>query len=170
MRRLCIAMCVVTVLAAGCEDRGSKTAPAGHLSILDKISGKHKTSREKHGLIGPVHTVKAEKAAFVKKSGKWVEGPRRLASASSYRRDGKPLEHATCNPDGSVKVKIVFAYDANGKDVGLTRYRDGVLVSKSVFKRDAGGRLVESLRYDENGVFRGKNVHTNDSKGKHRPV
>src|SRR5919202_5777325 len=94
---------------------------------------------------GPVQSVRAEGARFVKQDGALVEGPRVLIYTISYSEDGKRREQEDYAPDGTPCSRYVTVYDDQGRSLEFDSYagRDR-LVRRIVYNPDEG----ETLYYD----------------------
>lgn len=131
--------------------------------------------RNGDAFVGPVRTARMETAAYSKQDGAFVEGPRRLASTTSYSEDGKRSEQEQYAEDGTLRQRLVRVYDDAGRIIEQEIYDGhGDLQAKVVSRPDAGevetygpdGKLrqrvvtsrnedgtVETKTYDANGVL-----------------
>ena len=136
MNRLFVCLCVMAILATGCDGRGNKSAPGGKKasggpSISDRTRPKYNEWLQRTVLLGPVRSVKTERR-FVRKSGEWTEAP---TTTKHYRHDGRLREGVTHNPDGSVESRTVYAYTADGNMAGSTESDgDGAVLGKVVYR------------------------------------
>lgn len=105
--------------------------------------------------VGPVRTVRAETATYVKRDGVLVEGPRKLSYTLSYSEDGKRREEETYAVEGRPRGRTVTLYDDAGRTVGYSRYSEsGQLIGKTIRKPDEG----ETLIYYGDGTLRQRSV------------
>jgi hypothetical protein len=120
---------VLCLLAAG-----TRAQQAGSLEL-----------RNGDSYLGPVQSVRAEGARFVKQDGALVEGPRVLIYTISYSEDGKRREEQGYASDGTPCIREVTVYDDQGRSLEFDSYagRDR-LVRKIVHRPDEG----ETLYYD----------------------
>jgi hypothetical protein len=136
---------------------------------------------------GPVKSARIESAAFVRRDGQLVEGPRRLVSVINYAPDGKRREQETYAPDGKSVNKTVSVYDDAGNEVEMSMFDGrGELRMKRVYRPAAGetltyngdeslrerrvvvarpdGTQAEVLTYDGSGALVERSVNERDGK------
>jgi hypothetical protein len=144
-------------------------------------------SRQGIDVVGPVQSVRTERAELSKKSGKVEEGARILISISTYdqrgnlieslinRRDGSPfkkysarytadlgrVEESYADSAGALDAKFVTAYDPAAKKAETTGFdAKGKAITKNVFRFDDSGRVVEEVRYDNGSHVDNRTVFT----------
>ena len=107
--------------------------------------------RNGDAFVGPVQTVRAETASYVKRDGELVEGPRRLSFAVSYSEDGKRREWEDYAADGAPLRRNVIVYDDAGRMVEQYYYGGhDQPIARIISKPDEGEKLV----YDGDGRAR----------------
>lgn len=75
-------------------------------------TAQQKSQREQDGLVGPVRTVRIERAQLLNEAGKYIEGPRDLSETMIYDADGRLLESADYLPGGAPDTKSTYKYDS----------------------------------------------------------
>jgi len=136
---------------------------------------------------GPVKSARIESAAFVRRDGRLVEGPRRLVSVINYAPGGKRREQDSYTPDGQLINKTVYVYDDAGNEVEMSMFDGrGGLRMKKVYRPAAGetltyngdeglrerrvvvtrpdGTQAEVLTYDGSGALVERAVNVRDGK------
>lgn len=142
-----------------------------------------KTDKEKHGLRGPVKSVRVETAQFEERDGQLVEKPW-FSHTISFNQDGYVVEQVNRNPDGSAwrtvneysdsgKLLATKTYDPAGAPGNEVRYvyddegrlvaeqyttQDGRVTTPTTYAYDGGGRKIKIQDFDfaeEAGVLIG---------------
>src|SRR5215213_403672 len=121
------------------------------LSLSARAQERSVEFRQGDAFRGPVKSARLESAAFVRRDGRLVEGPRRLVSIINYAPDGKRREQESYTPDGKLSVKSVSVYDDAGNEVEMSLFDGrGDLRMKRVYRPATGETLTyngdESLR------------------------
>jgi hypothetical protein len=141
------------------------------LLITTTFSGQSNRETEREinypfGLLGPVRTVRTEKARVFEKNGKYVESPRVLAETATFNENGDRTELDSYDPKGSLAHKIVTVYEGRRVVESLNYNAAGQLEFKVVRARDDAGRPAEDLTYNGDGSLRSKTLYRRDARGR----
>jgi hypothetical protein len=155
--------------------------------MICPVIAQESRSRQANEEVGPVQTVRVERAELSKKSGKVEEGERILISTSTYdqrgnlvessinRRDGSPfkkysarytadlgrVEESYTDPAGALDTKFVTAYDPAAKQAETTGFdAKGKAITRSVYRFDDSGRIAEEVRYGKGSHVDNRTVFT----------
>lgn len=110
-----------------------------------------RTDREKHGLVGPVKSVRVEIAQFEEQGGQLTEQPW-FSHTITFNQDGWLIEQVTRNPDGS-EWRTANDYSDSGK----------LLATRSFDPSDALSGEVRYI-YDDEGKLVAEQHTTGDGK------
>ena len=109
-----------------------------------------RTDREKHGLIGPVKSVRVETARFEGQAEKLTEQPW-FSHTITFNQDGLLIEQVNRNPDGS-EWRTANDYSDSGKLLAMRTYdHSGALNSEVRYVYDDEGRLVAEQHINSDG-------------------
>jgi len=146
-----------------------------------------RSEREHQRLLGAVKTITVEEANVSSKSGKWIEGKRRLERTTTFNREGNLIKEVI-HANGSGVSTITYRYDGNGNRTDSI-YNEGVFSRTPAredewndirqvrlirwrFKYDADNNRTEELAYSSvaHGPISGevliqRYVHNYDDKG-----
>jgi len=121
-------------------------------------------------LKGPVRTIKSGTVGFVLKDGKRVENTRRVAKILRFDERGNRTEATTLDSDGTVSERLVYSYDALGRNTGYEEYYR--LAGKAmgdprrhIYTLDHNGKIVERISYEADGSVGPRFNYKYDSKG-----
>jgi hypothetical protein len=84
-----------------------------------------RSEREHQRLLGAVKTITVEEANVSSKSGKWIEGKRRLERTTTFNREGNLIKEVI-HANGSGVSTITYRYDGNGNRTDSI-YNEGVI-------------------------------------------
>ena len=140
---------------------------------------------------GPIRSIRIERAEFINREGRQVEGPRVLTQTIDYNEEGTRCEVTTYNRDGVVTQRISETYDkeghilqsatlkANGQIETRIEYKydaakrwsetslfreDGSVANRTSFRYEGDKRFHESVSYDLNGLILSKSTGILDLK------
>lgn len=101
------------------------------------------TSEESAGVFGPVRSIRTERARYVFKDGKWVEGPRALGSVLEVDPARRRITVTRILSDGTAADRTVFELDASGRTIRKTKIaKDGKVYLVLTCEYDRNGRLA----------------------------
>jgi hypothetical protein len=122
------------------------------------------TDREKHGLKGPVRSVRVETAQLHEQNGEIAEKPW-FSETITFNQDGWITKRINRNPDGS-EWRTVNDYSYSRK-LETTRTYDssGALSSEVKYSYDDEGRLVEEKHISLDGTVTTPTTYAYDSRG-----
>src|SRR5918911_749807 len=132
-------------------------AAATHAQVVTVANDpKAKNDLEKSGLSGRVKSVEFGRIEYPLKDGKATEGKRNPIQKTTYNEDGNKAEQLTFDRNGSVEERLVFTYDAAGRNTGYAEYSsivDKTLSKprKHVYMLDYAGRTVEYDVFNSDG-------------------
>src|SRR5262245_27075279 len=133
------------------------------ISVQDATAQK-KSQREQDGLVGPVRTVRIERAQLLNEAGKYIEGPRTLSDTMIYDAEGRLLESADYLPGGAPDTKSTYKYDSKGKEIEYAHYIHDGLIYKWLSRYDATGKLSEKIELRANGQIETRRLYKYDIK------
>jgi YD repeat-containing protein len=133
-------------------------------------SGQKKSQREAAGLVGPVRTVRTEKAQIFLQGERTVEGPRMLTEMLVYDAAGRLLESGEYLPGETPDTKSTWKYDNAGREIEHCDFVQGSLVSRSVSTYDQKGRIRELATYDHRGALDRKVIYEYKASGRQARV
>lgn len=113
------------------------------------------THRETYGFKGAVRTVISEETKYENRSGRRVEGPRKISSKFAFDVDGFFLEDVRYIGDGR---KSVTSYE-KGKTTDTVYAADGSIESKEVTTLGEGQRITGITYYDRQGALTHKKIY-----------
>src|SRR5215208_5210606 len=108
---------------------------------------------EKAGLLGRVKSVELWRIEYALGDGGSVESKRERVRKTSYDEQGRRAEEVTYDRAGSASRRLVYTYDAAGRNNGYEEYSS--LLDKGlskprrhVYALDGAGRTTEYTVYD----------------------
>lgn len=114
---------------------------------------------ENMSLLGPVRTVRMERAAITNINGESVEGPRILVMTAAYNEDGTRLVRANFNENGSLANRMVETYEADGRLLESGFYNSGgTLTARLVNTYDTNRQLIEQVTFRGDGSMSTRTV------------
>ena len=132
--------------------------------------GEGKSDVEKAGLKGRVKSVEVSRVEYALKDGRSVEARRTPFRKTIYDEQGRRVEEVTYGQAGSVSQRLVYTYDAEGRNTGYEEYSS--LVDKSlskprrhVYALDGAGRMVEYTVYESDGSAGSRFTYAYDAAG-----
>jgi ketosteroid isomerase-like protein len=102
----------------------------------DAAASRSSGNKEKDGLTGPVHRVRAERAKLLVKSGQLVEGTRELLETTTYDVHGNRIDNAYYAVSGSPHTgKEEYRYDDRNNIVEMTMRdpNDNAILSREAY-------------------------------------
>jgi hypothetical protein len=162
------------------------------LACALSLYGQKKADREKDGLTGPISTIETGRIDYSLIEGRTVEGKGVRSQVTSYNGEGQRLERSTFDPKGEILERLVYTYDAGGRNTGYEEYykaatkprrhvfllddkgnqteykvyeADGTLASRFLYKYDDKRNKTEEIFYSWNGIRTGKLVYEYDDRG-----
>ncbi|HEV2903575.1 MAG TPA: hypothetical protein VGW32_00930, partial [Pyrinomonadaceae bacterium] len=107
---------------------------------------------------------------YVVKDGKRVEGKSRLTQKRSFDERGNLIEAINFDPNGSISDRMVFTYDALGRNTGYDEYyrpanQAVAKPRKYIDTLDHNGRVVERITYEADGTAGSRFTYKYDDKG-----
>jgi hypothetical protein len=120
-------------------------------------NGQTQTDVEKSGLAGRVKSVEFGRVEYVLKDGKSAEGKRIPLQKTTFNDAGNKIEQETFDQSGSPLERLVYTYDAAGRNTGYDEYSSIVDKSLSkprrhIYTLDVLGRTVEYAVFDSDGT------------------
>jgi hypothetical protein len=134
-------------------------------------AGEGKNDVERAGLAGRVKSVEAGRVGYTLKDGRSVEGRRVLVQKTTYDERGNKAEEVTYGEGGSPSQRLVYTYDAAGRNTGYEEQYSGASdksLSKPrrhVYRLDAAGRRVEYTVYESDGSVASRFAYAYDAAG-----
>src|SRR6266550_998964 len=123
-----------------------------------------RTDREKHGLIGPVNSVRVETALFEGHGEDLTERPS-FNHTMTFDEDGRLTEQVNRNPDGS-EWRTVNDYSDSGRLLAMRMYdASGALNLEVRYDYDDEERLVAEHHMNSEGESTTPTTYTYDSTG-----
>jgi hypothetical protein len=129
-----------------------------------------KNSSETSGLTGCVKSVELSRIEYALKDGKSVEGKPVPIQTIAFDEDGNKTEQVTYDRSGSATDRLVYTYDAAGRNTGYDEYSSIVDKSLStarrhVYKLDDAGRTIEHAVFDSDGSTASRFFYKYDDRG-----
>ena len=129
-----------------------------------------KSDLEKAGLAGRVKSVEVWRVEYALSDGGSVESRRERVRKASYDEQGRRAEEVTYDQAGAASQRLVYTYDAEGRNTGYEEYSS--LLDKGlskprrhVYALDAAGRTTEYTVYDSDGSVSSRFTYTYDAAG-----
>lgn len=127
-------------------------------------------TRARDGLLGPVKTLESGTINYEVKDGNRVEGKSRLTQKLRFDERGNLIEAITFDPNGSISDRMVFTYDALGRNTGYDEYyrlsnQAVAKPRKHIDTLDHNGRVVERIIYEADGTAGSRFTYKYDDKG-----
>ncbi|MDO8587085.1 MAG: hypothetical protein Q7T82_08610 [Armatimonadota bacterium] len=170
MNRVCVWICIMAFLLAGCGHKAAKKA-SPPLTISQKLNRSGASDRERYGLVGPVREQRCRTVALRAGERGPVEAGWKQVFSRRYRRDGRLSEIIVRNsplqdPEGR-SSRVVNRWSVDGRNGEQLCYgRDGKLNEKIVFTFDGRDKLPETDCYGPDGSLQGKFVRQYDADGR----
>jgi hypothetical protein len=124
-----------------------------------------RTDREKHGLMGPVKSIRIETAGFDDKGGQLAERPW-LSQTMTFNQDGWLIEQVHRNPDMS-EWRTINDYSHSGRLLTTKGYdRSSILSSEVRYIYDDEARLVAEHHITRDGKVTTPTTYAYDNKGR----
>ena len=135
---------------------------------LVPVGAQVKTDREIANLVGPVKKVKTY---LIDLSRGTEEGKRRPLQSTTYNPEGNISEKVSYEQTGAITEKLVYTYDAKGRNTGYEEYSaigDKSLTTprRHVYTLDEAGRKVQYSVHESNGSVGTRFVYKYDAKGR----
>lgn len=89
----------------------------------------------------------------------------KIRKTFTYDKTGNRTSSSTYNPDGSLKQKKAFMYNAKGQLIEIGGYISGEYHLVVKRKYNEQGKLTEELYYNIEGIPDGKRIQTYDNQG-----
>jgi hypothetical protein len=123
------------------------------------------TDREKHGLIGPVKSMRVDTARFDDQDSQLTER-RCLSHTTTFNQDGWLIEQVNRNPDMS-EWRTINDYSDSGKLLTTRGYGTSGMLSNEVrYVYDDEGRLVAEHYITRDGKVTTPTTYAYDNKGR----
>src|SRR5687768_16590931 len=134
------------------------------------LAAQEPPTRARDELKGPVRTIESGTIDFVLKDGKRVEGTPRVAKILKFDERGNRTEATTFDPDGGIAERMVYKYDALGRNTGSDEYYSlarKVVTNprRRIYTLDHNGKVVEMIVYEADGSVGSGFKYKYDSKG-----
>ena len=134
------------------------------------LAAQEPPTRARDELKGPVRTIESGTIDFVLKDGKRIEGTPRVAKILKFDERGNRTEATTFDPDGGIAERMVYKYDALGRNTGSDEYYSLArkLVTnprRRIYTLDHNGKVVEMIVYEADGSVGSGFKYKYDSKG-----
>ena len=148
------------------------------------------TERDILGLRGPVRSLSIFRAGLVKQGDKWESQTELPIRTDRFDRRGNLTERLSYDPDGTLRERAVFVYDARTKEREVQRYGPensllgrvvssyagheslsrsysamDVLTEQTNFQYDVNGREIESQTYQPGGELKNRTASRYDVQG-----
>jgi hypothetical protein len=159
-----------------------------------QICAQNRSDKELDDLIGPVHTVRVERAITKCESGTCIEGRRGRGPFDTYDVKGNSIsssrkrfdpndpedrlrrypfgntpsfkQKANIAPDGTLKNTYIYSYNnLSRQSERMIRRPDGSVEQRDVYSFDLEGRLAEQTTYDSDLQIFSRTTYTYDEKG-----
>jgi hypothetical protein len=162
MRKSLLLLCLLIVLiacfyaAAGGVSSDTRPAPTDATKIrpFDPVNTK------KQKLVGPVKSVRVAELIVEEKSGKAVEGPRRLSGLMQYDPKGNLTELEDGGSFGNAGTKLLYSYDASGKLTQVQEWEySGSKAAKPLFRP----LYKHTYEYDNKGNLAEESIYLEDA-------
>ena len=127
-----------------------------------------KGDRQKHGLRGPVESMRIEVAEFKEEDGQRVEKPW-YGYTISFNPEGNIIEHVHHNPDGTA-WRTVNDYSETGELIATRNYDTSGQLAHEVRYIYDEGRLVAEHTFAPDGTMNTPVVCTYDAEGRRTKV
>lgn len=129
-----------------------------------------KTDTMQEGLVGPVHTVRTERAWIDRRDGRFVEH-RSIESQAIFDLSGNRIEVIHYRDNSSPHSRSVVIYDAAGRLLEEQHFKgDGSPAFKRIYTYDDHGRLITDVSQKADGSFLGKGSSTYTTEGERHSV
>ena len=156
------------------------------------VSQQTETERDALGLRGPVRSLSIFRADIERQGDRWESQEELPIRTDRFDRQGNLTERLSYDPDGTLRERAVFLYDASINEREVRRYgpenslsgrvvssyadhgaltesrsysaRD-VLTERVIFQYDANGREIESHIYQPNGELKSRTASRYDVQG-----
>jgi hypothetical protein len=122
-----------------------------------------RTEREKHGLIGPVKSVRVETALFEGQAEKLIEQTS-FSHTMTFNQDGWLIEQLTRNPDGS-EWRAANDYSDSGRLLATRTYDLSGALNEVWYIYDDEGRLVAGEQRSSDGKVTTPMTYAYDGTG-----
>ena len=150
------------------------------------------TERDALGLRGPVRSLSIFRADLVKQGDRWESLEELPVRTDRFDRRGHLTERLSYDPEGTLRERAVFLYDASTNEKEVRRYgpenslsgrvvssyaeqgalaesrsyaAGEVLTERAVFQHDTNGREIESHTYQPNGKLKSHTTSRYDVQG-----
>lgn len=152
MRGLCTVFAVILLIVNSSAARLQEGVPV--------ISG------FSEALVGPVKTIRVEKAQLLKNRDKYTESSRAPVQEIFYDARHRKTVEINYGDDGAVSVKKVFNYDVEGQVKEIIEYKsDGSLIGRRVHTQEKNS--VKEVTYNSNNTLDfDKVINTFDEEGR----
>lgn len=134
-------------------------------------TGEGKNDVEKAGLAGRVKSVEVWRVEYPLAADGGVESRRVLFRRTTYDGAGNRIEEVTHSPGSSSYSRLVYTYDAAGRNTGYEEY--STVADKSsdqprrhVYKLDDAGRMSEYTVYESDGSAGSRFTYAYDAAGR----
>jgi antitoxin component YwqK of YwqJK toxin-antitoxin module len=145
------------------------------ISVLSFLMGAAVTAQDKidcrhEGLVGPVKAVESGRTEYSLVDGKGVEGPRLVTRQTSYDEQCDRTEMIQYGPDGKILERLVYTYDALGRNIGFDEFSSIVdknltTPRKHVYVVDSSARIIEYKVLESDGSLGSHFTYEYDTKG-----
>ncbi len=132
--------------------------------------GEGKSDVERAGLKGRVKSVEVSRVEYTLKDGRSIEARRVPFRKTVYDEQGRRVEEVTHDQTGSVTQRLVYTYDAEGRNTGYEEYasvsgKNATRPRRHVYALDGAGRTVEYTVYESDGSAASRFTYAYDAAG-----
>lgn len=140
------------------------------LTASVSVAAQGPPTRARDELVGPAKTLESGTIDYEVKDGKRVEGKSRVTKKWSFDERGNLIEAINFDPNGGISDRMVFTYDALGRNTGYEEYyrpADKTMGAprKNIYTLDHNGKIVEMINYEAGGSFGPRFTFKYDDKG-----
>lgn len=130
-----------------------------------------KSDVEKAGLAGQVKSVAVWRVEYTLKDGRSVEGRRVPFRRTTFDEQGRRTEEMTYDQNGTPLEKLVYTYNAEGRNTGYEEYSSVLEKGLSkprrhVYALDGAGRMIEYIIHESDGSLASKFTYAYDAAGR----
>src|SRR5437016_4570214 len=132
------------------------------------VSAQAQTDLKNFGLVGPVKTLRLQSTEIPLINGKFGDPREKPLQLFTFDKEGHKIEQELHNPDGTLLLRLLEKYDANGfRSEGSEYDGSGKLTWRNTFQYefDSQGRILTLSIFDRDGNFYERMIMNYDSSG-----